>query len=298
MTVGRPDPLDAAGVEAAERVTLELFTVLGEFRDSMTVVGGAAPPLLIGGSSDDPYVGTLDVDVVVDPAAVSEETYRTISEQLIARGYEQSGQPSQWTRTVNVQGRDVTVRVDLLAPVTDRRGARHRHEDVGDVQARRVPGAELLRDHYERRTLRGRLPDGRPSEVEVRIASAAALIVLKALALDGRDKEKDSYDIDYVLGNMPAGIAAVADELRPLIKVEVVRNALNVLVRKFNAPDSYGPASVARYRRAAPGSADADRIGALAYARVRRLLDLLGVESLTPAAAVATAEEPRTASES
>lgn len=282
MTVGRPEALDAAGVEAAERVTLELFTVLGEFRDCMTVVGGAVPPLLVGESSEDPYVGTLDVDVVIDPVAVPEETYRSISEQLVARGYERAGQPYQWKRTVSVNGREVAVRVDLLAPMTDRRGATHRHEAVGDVWARRVPGAELLRDHHERRTLRGRLPDGRPNEVEVRIASAAALIVLKALALDGRDREKDSYDIDYVLGNIPGGIPAVVDDLRPLATVPVVRTALEILARKFSDPDAYGPASVAGYRRARRGSDEADQVTALAYARVRRLLDLLGMPAVVP----------------
>lgn len=51
------------GVRAAQSVLLELWTMLGEFRESMTIVGGSAPPLLVGSQQDDPYVGTTDVDV-------------------------------------------------------------------------------------------------------------------------------------------------------------------------------------------------------------------------------------------
>ena len=53
------------GVEAAQRVMLELWSVLGAYRDTLTLVGGSAPPILLGDVPDDPYVGTLDVDLIV-----------------------------------------------------------------------------------------------------------------------------------------------------------------------------------------------------------------------------------------
>lgn len=49
---------DSASVVAAERVMLELWTLLAGFADAMTIVGGSAPPLLTGDLPDDPYVGT------------------------------------------------------------------------------------------------------------------------------------------------------------------------------------------------------------------------------------------------
>lgn len=60
---------DPASVVAAERVMLELWTVLAGFADAMTIVGGSAPPLLTGDRPDDPYAGTLDVDLVVPTGA-------------------------------------------------------------------------------------------------------------------------------------------------------------------------------------------------------------------------------------
>ena len=72
---------------AAQRVMLELWTILVRFADAMTIVGGSAPPLLTGDDPDDPYVGTLDVDLVIDPIEVPDDVYRTIAELLRARGY-------------------------------------------------------------------------------------------------------------------------------------------------------------------------------------------------------------------
>lgn len=94
---------------------LELWTMLAGFAEAMTIVGGSAPPLLIDDRPDDPYVGTLDVDLVVDPIGVPDEVYRTIAELLRERGYVQLDQPFRWLRSVTVDGRSIDVEVDLLA---------------------------------------------------------------------------------------------------------------------------------------------------------------------------------------
>ena len=98
---------DPASVVAAERVMLELWTVLAGFADAMTIVGGSAPPLLTGDRPDDPYVGTLDVDLVVDPIGVPGEVYRTIAQILRERAYVQLDQPFRWLRSLTVDGRRV-----------------------------------------------------------------------------------------------------------------------------------------------------------------------------------------------
>lgn len=43
-----------AGVKAARSVQLELWTILGEFRDAMTLVGGSAPPHIVEEPATDP----------------------------------------------------------------------------------------------------------------------------------------------------------------------------------------------------------------------------------------------------
>lgn len=265
---------DPASVVAADRVLLELWTILAGFADAMTIVGGSAPPLLTGHRAEDPYIGTLDVDLVVDPVSVPDDVYRTIAELLRERGYVQLDQPFRWLRSVTVEDRSIDVEVDLLAPVTPRSRTGHRHERIGGAPlARRTDGAELVRTGYVEREIAGVLPDGRRHRVAVRVATPAALVILKALAMGQRDKPKDAYDIDYVLRHI--GVEEVAAGIQAFGAVEPVRKALAVLAEKFSSIDAIGPTSVALYRRFPLGSVEADQLQALAFARVEQLLGLL-----------------------
>lgn len=262
---------DPTAVVAAERVMLELWTVLAGFADAMTIVGGSAPPLLTGDRPDDPYVGTLDVDLVVDPISVPDEVYRTIAQLLRERGYVQLDQPFRWLRSLTVDGRSIDVEVDLLAPITPRSKLGHRHERVGgEPLARRTEGAELVRTAHVDRELDGVLPDGRPNRVAVRVATPAALVILKALAMSQRDKPKDAYDIDYLLRHV--GVEEVAAGIMEFGQVEPVVKATAILVEKFRSIDAIGPTGIALYRRTSLGSPEADQLQALAYARVDELV--------------------------
>jgi Nucleotidyl transferase AbiEii toxin, Type IV TA system len=273
--VAAVDPRDdPASVVAADRVLLELWTILAGFADALTIVGGSAPPFLTGDRPDDPYVGTLDVDVVIDPIGVPEDVYRTIAELLRDRGYVQLDQPFRWLRSVRVDERSIDVEVDLLAPVTPRSGTGHRHERIGgEPLARRTEGAELVRTARVARDLAGVLPDGRQNRVVVRVATPGALVILKALAMGQRDKPKDAYDIDYLLRHI--GVEEVAAEITAFGRIEPIEKALAILGEKFASIDAIGPTSVALYRRALLASPEADQLQALAYARVDQLLGRL-----------------------
>lgn len=266
---------DPASVVAADRVLLELWTILAGFADAMTIVGGSAPPLLTGDRPDDPYIGTLDVDLVVDPISVPDEVYRTIAELLRGRGYVQLDQPFRWLRAVEIDRRSIDVEVDLLAPATPRSGTGHRHERIGgEPLARRTEGAELVRSGHVEREIAGVLPDGRHHRVAVRVATPAALVILKALAMGQRDKPKDAYDIDYVLRHI--GVGEVAAGIQEFGAIEPVKKAVSILAERFDTIDAIGPTSVALYRRGALGSAEADQAQAFAYARVEQLLARAG----------------------
>lgn len=63
--VARRSDYSVEAVEAAHSVLLELSRLLGEYQDSVVVVGGWVPDLLL---SDPPrqHVGSIDVDIVLD----------------------------------------------------------------------------------------------------------------------------------------------------------------------------------------------------------------------------------------
>jgi hypothetical protein len=121
------------------------------------------------------------------------------------------------------------------------------------------------------------LPDGRPNRVAVRVATPAALVILKALAMGQRDKPKDAYDIDYLLRHID--VKEVAAGIAEFGQLEPVKKAVGVLAEKFRSIDAIGPASVALYRRVPLGSSEADQLQALAYARVDQLLRRLPDEA-------------------
>ncbi len=101
-------------VEAARSVLLELSRLLGEYQDSVVVVGGRVPELLL---SDAPYqhVGSIDVDIVLDHRKLKEVGYKTIMQLLMGRGYKPSEQPFIFFRTVQLGEQTIDVEVDFLA---------------------------------------------------------------------------------------------------------------------------------------------------------------------------------------
>ncbi len=85
MAVTRVDYSEQA-VAAAHSVLLELVHLLGEYRDSIVLIGGMVPRLLIP-QAEEAHIGTLDVDLALDHRRFEEAGYRTVHELLTSRGY-------------------------------------------------------------------------------------------------------------------------------------------------------------------------------------------------------------------
>jgi len=96
-------------VEACLSVLVEFMTLLGEFKESIVLVGGWVPYFFIQEKKDE-HTGSLDIDAALDFKTISSETYTTILELLKDRGYEETEQPYIFNRTVETEsGRQVTV---------------------------------------------------------------------------------------------------------------------------------------------------------------------------------------------
>jgi hypothetical protein len=102
--VTRKDYLGEA-VEAARSVMIELVHLLGEYRESLVLIGGWVPELLLP-SRDKPHVGSIDVDLALDHRSIHAEGYRTIQASLLGRGYLQGKQPFIFHRKVPTGGRE------------------------------------------------------------------------------------------------------------------------------------------------------------------------------------------------
>jgi len=104
-----------------------------------------------------------------------------------------------------------------------------------------------------------------------------ALIVMKAHAMNIRNKTKDAYDIWFCLANHPDGVDIVAQEFLSHLKKASVKNALTLLSRYFESIKARGPKDVVSEE----GTRDPDYKAFLqqdAFQRVQALLKSLDFE--------------------
>ena len=262
--------------EAARAVLLEVINVLGEYRDGIALVGGWVPSLLFG-SADEQHVGSMDVDLALDHRLLAEPGYETIRNRLLSRGYKpHDEQPFIFFRTFEIQGREVTVELDLLAGEYGGTGRGRRTQRIQDARARKARGCDLVFEMNEEVRLTGSRPDGRKDTATLRIASVVPFLVMKGMALLDRDNEKDAYDIAFCLRNFPGGVHALADVIRPHVRNALVREGFSNIAGKFASPEHVGPVAVADFQ----GGGDWDErelVQRDVYERVKALIEGVGL---------------------
>ena len=257
---------------------LYVALILGDLLDDIVIVGGLVPSLLI--SPDDlpeghpRHVGTKDLDLGLALTLLDEKRYREVSSRLRESGFgpdtNEQGNPTYQRWKYDSDGFNVTI--DFLIPPPDaeaRPGTTKNLEE--DFAAIIMPGLELVHEHHFTFPLTGTTPKGDEVTRSIRVCNLGPFIVLKALAMKGRNKPKDAYDLFYVLQNHPAGITAAAEALVPLLDNEQCEEAIDVLTSDFQTIDHAGPRRVARFLY---GHMD-DEAQAQAYALVNDLLNEL-----------------------
>ena len=91
------------------------------------------------------------------------------------------------------------------------------------------------------------MPNGGTNKVELAVCSIPALLAMKGHAVNGRYKQKDSYDIYYCVRNYPGGIARLAEDCRPLLEHKSGAQGYGFVDEKFDTQDGFGPTCVRRF---------------------------------------------------
>ncbi len=268
-------PADRTGLCLS--VLLEVMTILGEYRNSIVVVGGWVPYFLLPEKKSE-HVGSTDVDLALDFTSITDDTYSTILESLKKRSYRQVEQhPYRFIRTVeDTSGRQVEIGIDLLAGEYGGTGRSHRSQRVQDTHARKARGCDLVFDRACSVKIGGYMPSGAKNELTVKIASVVPFLVMKGNALWERLKEKDAYDIYFMISNYPGGMGSLADEFRPFESNKLALEGLGKGRAKFSGVDAFGPTAVADFLEEADPD-ERERIRRDVYEKVNVLLDMLGI---------------------
>ena len=263
--------------EAAHRVLVDVEQVLAGFRESIVLVGGWVPDLLIP-EADEPHVGIIDVDLALDAERLKAGRYAELLKLLAETGRYQPGpKPFQLHTVVPLPdgGTPVTVEIDFLAPREWRLRGKGRMKNFRVLQADGCAAAFRAPELID---VSGAMIDGVRNTVQVRVASLPDFLVMKCHALAGRDKPKDAYDTVYCLDHVPGGPEAIATVWRNCARRPEVIEATRILREKFASVDAFGPQRAAQFRSLASHEESA-MTARRAYELVQKFLAACAVES-------------------
>lgn len=168
---------------AVKSVLIEMGQILGSFKGKFAIIGGAVPWLLLA-NEDMPHVGTLDVDVGLDAAALGDGEYATLVGTLQGHGYAQRAglRRFQLVRRVAVSdgGEAIDIIVDFLMP-RDAEIVKNVPPLISDFAVQRADGADLAMRFYQLVAVAGPMPNGGTNRVEIAVCSIPALLAMKAM---------------------------------------------------------------------------------------------------------------------
>lgn len=242
---------DSHQLRLVRQACLFVASKLGDLLDEMVVVGGLVPHLLVdrGGTPQgrEAHPGTIDLDLGIGLALLSDQRYRELGARLRDAGFEpdvndQGNQtPQRWT-----SGLPRPVTVDFLIPLPPeaRTIARILHID-SNLAAIVTPGLELAFSDRTWIGLADTLPTGAFITRDIPVCGPGAFTVLKALAFGNRTNNKDAFDLHYLWSAL--GVEDVAERLSLLPLNASVESALKVIRQDFCDLDGPGPVGVANF---------------------------------------------------
>jgi len=240
---------DDRSTEAVKTVLLEMGQILGSYKGKFIVVGGLIPWLLQN-DEDMPHVGSLDIDIGLDPSALADGEYANLIEALLSQGHRQSQglRPFQLVRELpQTDGSaPIEVVVDFLMQ-RDVKVVKNRPPLIEDFRVQGVNGADLAIRLAEDFVLQGTMPGGGTNSVTIPVCSIPAFLAMKGFALANRLKRKDAYDIYYAIRTYVDGIPALVEACIPVLDDPEGREGYRCIESKFTSFDDFGPTSVRQF---------------------------------------------------
>lgn len=244
-----PNPYGPRTTEAVKRVLVELGQVLGGYRGKFAVIGGNVPWLQID-KPETLHIGSIDIDLALDPEALAGGQYKGLIDALLAADYRQPADGEVFQLARDVPGREgeppIKIVIDFLAP-RDAAIKKNRPPLIPEFAVILADGVDLALKYNDLIPVEAEMPEGGRNRVELTVASIPALLAMKGFALHNRKKDKDAYDIYYCIRYYPGGIKALAEACGPLLKNQSAMQGFAMIAAKFPDRDFHGPVTVRRF---------------------------------------------------
>lgn len=209
---------DARVITRCHQVLCEVLHALGDAAADAYLVGGWAIYYVLDRPerpvTDLPYAGTLDVDVAL---VVQLPEMEVLVGRLISKGYVRHNRIENRLLRPFPEGEIEPVAVDFL------RGDR-----------------EILQNLTHRISVRGETPEGVVFEGSVAVANIETCLAMKAIAFDQDPKDKDAYDIYYLVTHARDEQGDCADHVKAIVDRPLIQRGLRALEIHFGRVEGRG----------------------------------------------------------
>jgi len=260
-----------------ENSLLDIWGRLGEYRDYLVLIGGLAPRYITApqGTLDytlSSHCGTMDIDFGISLAIADVEKYKAISGILKDSGFDNAiNENGRKQRHSFVKGSgENSVIIDFLTTKYEGPDNSLMHTVVPEISAIQTKGLGLALREPRKYTIEGENDNGEHVQEIINVCRPAAYVVLKSLAFDSRRKDKDVYDLIFVLNNYKNGVGSVVEEItNEDCQASSFHDAMECLKRHFKGIGYVGSIAYERF----VGESNAR---ARAFAIVQEFLDKVG----------------------
>lgn len=248
-------------------------------KPGFVLLGGLVPELLCADSTW-LHAGTTDVDVQVNLEIAAGAANASRLEQALKDAHFQPSDDKIWRwNQVDADGRKTIVKFELLADLdTERAEAVINFTDAEDLGAVNLRGTGYATKGAVEREFSTEL-DGELRVVRLDVASLPGYLIAKAAAAHGRNKEKDWYDIAFVMLHNDAGgheeaahqvVATFGNSPGTHMHTWLVNLRAN-----FDDPDAPGPAAYVTQLRIDHPEANIEEAAADAVLAVTEFCDIV-----------------------
>lgn len=238
-------------VEAARRVMLDVAQVLASFKEAMVIIGGWVPELSIATPST-PHIGSIDVDIALDAQRLADGRYAELLKLLLDTGrYKLGDKHFQLVALVDLYDRQFPIEVDLeFLTSSEVKLKSNRPKLIDGFRTLQFEACSAAFHSPVEISIEGFMLSGARNSALIQIADLPDFLIMKAHAIQLRDKPKDVYDFCFCLDNSEVGITALAASWRQRRHEPLVKNAIEFLRDKFATPQHYGPQQLANFHSA------------------------------------------------
>lgn len=261
------------------RAELALCTLAAHIADDsapLIVLGGLMPEILTEGIGPQ-HLGTSDVDMLLVVHLEQTAGLARIETALLTAGFEPETHQNGWRWRGLVNGHPV--KLEFLCDLdTEPEGIVAVH-GCRTLCANNLRGTGYVAQDFTTRELTADIPGRGPTTVRIRFAGLGGYLLTKCVAVRFRGKDKDFYDLTFVLlHNRAGGPTAAARQLLDGVladRLPALRSTFLEVRERFYSVTSPGPKGFAAESLRADPSASDEQNRAFAAAAVNEFIDAL-----------------------